>query len=156
MLHLRRVRKDDCRLLWEWANDPEVRAFSFSSEPIPWEEHIRWFQSKLNEADCIFYIAMDSDMIPIGQVRYDIDRNEALISVSIDRKFRSKGYGSQTIRLASKRLLSIANVKVLHAYVKPNNGAAMRAFVKAGFQKGVTTAVRGHEAVHFALRGDAL
>ena len=156
MLHLRRVRKDDCRLLWEWANDPEVRAFSFSSEPIPWEQHIRWFQTKLNEADCIFYIAMDGDMIPMGQVRYDIDGNEAVISVSIDRKFRSKGYGSLTIRLASQKLFSVADVEMIHAYVKPGNRAAVRAFVKAGFQKRVRTEVRGHEAVHFALRRDAL
>ncbi len=30
-LGLRRVEEADCRLLWEWANEPEVRSASFSS-----------------------------------------------------------------------------------------------------------------------------
>ena len=48
MLSLRQVREDDCRLLWEWANDPEVRAVSFLSEPILWDQHVQWFKSKIN------------------------------------------------------------------------------------------------------------
>ena len=150
------MREDDCRLLWEWANDSEVRLFSFSSESIPWEQHFRWFQLKLNDANCIFYIAVESNTIPIGQVRYDINGNEAVISVSIDRNFRSKGHGSLTIRLASQKLFGVADVEMIHAYVKPGNRAAMRAFVRAGFQKRENTEVRGHEAVHFALRRDTL
>ena len=91
-LRLRQVQEKDCRLIWEWANDPDVRVVSFSPEPIPWEQHVRWFQSKINSPKCKFYIAMDGD-IPIGQVRYDIEGNEAVISISIDQRFRGKGYG---------------------------------------------------------------
>jgi RimJ/RimL family protein N-acetyltransferase len=60
------------------------------------------------------------------------------------------------ILIASQKLFSVADVEMIHAYVKSNNRAAIRAFVKAGFQKRVTMEVRGHEAVHFGLRRDAL
>ena len=39
-LRLRRVQEKDCRQLWEWANDPEVRPVSFATEPIQWERHV--------------------------------------------------------------------------------------------------------------------
>ncbi|MEK7218316.1 MAG: UDP-2,4-diacetamido-2,4,6-trideoxy-beta-L-altropyranose hydrolase, partial [Patescibacteria group bacterium] len=46
-LRLRPATVGDGRTLWEWANDPTVRASAFSSDPIPWEEHMQWFGKKL-------------------------------------------------------------------------------------------------------------
>jgi len=68
-LSLRHVRKDDCRLLWEWANDPKVRSASFSENSIPWERHVEWFNSKLNGRNCIFYVAVDNYGMPVGPIR---------------------------------------------------------------------------------------
>ncbi|MBI4644486.1 MAG: UDP-2,4-diacetamido-2,4,6-trideoxy-beta-L-altropyranose hydrolase, partial [Deltaproteobacteria bacterium] len=55
---LRAAVKDDCRMLWEWANDPEVRKNSFSSDPIPWEQHVSWFESKLRDPGYLFFIVL--------------------------------------------------------------------------------------------------
>ncbi|MGH9508910.1 MAG: UDP-2,4-diacetamido-2,4,6-trideoxy-beta-L-altropyranose hydrolase, partial [Terriglobales bacterium] len=52
-LRLRRATEQDCRLLWEWANDPDTRANSFSSELIPWDDHQRWFRAKLSDPACL-------------------------------------------------------------------------------------------------------
>lgn len=155
-LRLRQVREDDRQLLWEWANSSDVRAASFSSEPIPWEDHVQWFQSKLNDPNCFFYIVTDSEGVPIGQVRYDIDGDQAVISISIDQKFRSKGYGSTAIWLASRKLFEVSDVDVIHAYVKHGNEASARAFVKARFTDMGTATVRGHQAIHLALRREQL
>ena len=151
-LRLRQVGEDNCRLLWEWANDPDVRAVSFSSEPIPWEQHVKWFKSKLNDPRCIFYIAVNSDDVPIGQIRYDTEDNKAVVSISIDRKFRGKGYGSRLIWLASRRLFDVSNVDTIHAYVKQGNEASVTAFVKAGFREMGAKVMRGHQAAHLILR----
>ena len=155
-LRLRPVREDDCRLLWEWANDPEARAVSFSSEPIAWEQHVEWFESKLKDPRCIFYIAMNSDGLPIGQVRYDLDGNEAVISISIDQRFRGKGYGSTIIWLASQKLFEVSDVTVIHAYVRQSNPASARAFVKAGFRNMGMRRIREHQAIHLVLQKDEL
>jgi UDP-2,4-diacetamido-2,4,6-trideoxy-beta-L-altropyranose hydrolase len=39
MITLKRATQEDCRLIWKWANDPDVRAASFSSKPIPYDTH---------------------------------------------------------------------------------------------------------------------
>jgi len=54
MLKLREVSDKDCMLIWEWSNNPDVRAVSFSQEPIPYEDHVKWFKSKLNDMCCYF------------------------------------------------------------------------------------------------------
>lgn len=42
MLRLRTLQESDGKLLWEWANDPQVRAASFSSEPMPTQRKLRY------------------------------------------------------------------------------------------------------------------
>ena len=149
ILRLRLVREDDCKLLWEWVNDPEARAVSFSSAPIPWEHHVQWFKVKLN---CIFYIAINKNDVSIGQVRYDIESDEAVVSISIDRKFRNQGYGSNLIELASQKLFHDLDVITrINAYIKPGNQASIRAFVKAGFQSIGTTTVHGNQAIRLVI-----
>lgn len=151
-LDLREVREGDCKLLWGWATDPDVRAVSFSPEPIPWAEHVLWFKSKLNDPGCIFYIATNGNDVPIGQARYDVDGNESVISVSVDRSCRGKGYGSAIICLASNMLFDTSAVSVIHAYVKDGNEPSVRGFVKAGFKNMGPAEFRGHRAIHLVLQ----
>jgi UDP-2,4-diacetamido-2,4,6-trideoxy-beta-L-altropyranose hydrolase len=148
LLKLRLVEEKDSRLLWEWSNDPEVRAASFSTEPIAWEDHIQWFKSKINAHNCIFYIALDINNVPIGQIRYDIERNEAVISISIDRKFRYQGYGTHLINLGCKQIFRDTNLTKIHAYIKPNNQVSIKAFSQSNFQMMGATMMAGYEAVH--------
>jgi RimJ/RimL family protein N-acetyltransferase len=149
------VHKDDCRLLWEWANEPAVREASFSSEPIPWKKHAKWFRTKLKDPLCLFFIALNEDCEPIGQVRYDIDDKEAVISVSLAKEIRGKGYGSQLIRLASERVLDSSEVNEIHAYIKQENKASIHAFVKAGFQEFGTSTIHGRKAIKFTVKQEA-
>ena len=153
-LILRPVCEDDCRLVWEWANDPDVRAVSFSSDPISWSEHINWFTSKLSDARCIFWIATNFDKQPVGLIRYDIEGAEAVVSIIIDRKFRGRGYGTQLIAIGAHELFASSSVRTIHAYAKSSNTASLRAFEKAGFRNLGRTAVGKHEAVHLILVKD--
>jgi RimJ/RimL family protein N-acetyltransferase len=155
-LRLRQAREGDSKLLWEWANDPGVRAVSFGSEPIPWKRHVEWLRSRLDDPNCVMYIAIDSKGEPIGQVRYDIHEDEAVISISVDQRFRGRGYGSAAIQLASRDILQRPTIEVIHAYVKQDNEASVRAFAKAGFSEMGMAVVRGHQAIHLVLRKDKL
>jgi UDP-2,4-diacetamido-2,4,6-trideoxy-beta-L-altropyranose hydrolase len=134
-MHLKPVQEDDCFLVWQWANEPEARDYSFSSAPIPWDEHVQWFSQKIKSENCEFYVAIEDQNVPIGLVRFDIDaNNEATISVLLDKKFRGKGYGSKLIDLASSKILSCLKISQINAYIKPDNLASIGAFLKAGFQ----------------------
>jgi UDP-2,4-diacetamido-2,4,6-trideoxy-beta-L-altropyranose hydrolase len=151
-IRLRPVQADDCRLLWEWANDPDVRQASFSSAPIPWEQHTHWFTSKIASPKCILYIALSDNNTPIGQVRYDIDGDEAVISISLAHQFRRQGYGSYILQKASQQLFECTPVHTIHAYVKQDNQASARAFVKAGYEEQGVTMMHGCQAIHLALQ----
>jgi UDP-2,4-diacetamido-2,4,6-trideoxy-beta-L-altropyranose hydrolase len=151
-LTLRPVQADDCRLIWEWANDPLTRAVSFSVEPIPWEKHMAWFTDRLSDPRCRFYIALDATAQPIGQIRYQIEGEEAVVSVSLALEQRGKGYGAQVIRLGSEIIFSSTTVRLIHAYVKPDNTGSACAFANAGFVNDGLMEIQGHSALHFVLR----
>ncbi|MFX0195111.1 MAG: UDP-2,4-diacetamido-2,4,6-trideoxy-beta-L-altropyranose hydrolase [Candidatus Hodarchaeota archaeon] len=147
-LRLRHVREGDCRLLWEWANEPGVRTSSFSVKPIPWEEHARWFAQKLNDSHCFHFIALDDHDIPVGQVRFDVQGEEAEIDISVDRQRHGHGHGSAIINAAVHKMFLSGPVKIVHAYVKPNNEASVHAFRRAGFRDSGIRLIRGYQAVH--------
>ncbi|MBD2201233.1 UDP-2,4-diacetamido-2,4,6-trideoxy-beta-L-altropyranose hydrolase [Calothrix sp. FACHB-1219] len=148
LLKLRWACQEDCRLLWEWSNDPEVRAVSFSTEPIPWEDHVQWFQSRLNSPNYIFYIGVDRNDIPIGQIRYELQVHEAIISINIDKKFRYQGYGCHLINLGCEKIFSESQVKIIHAYVKPYNTSSIKAFSQSGFKNIGNSKLGDYQAIH--------
>jgi UDP-2,4-diacetamido-2,4,6-trideoxy-beta-L-altropyranose hydrolase len=150
-LRLRPVRAEDCRLIWEWANEPATRAASFSEEPISWEQHRVWFAAKLDDPRCLFFIALDAEGQPAGQVRLDIDGGTAVISVGLASRFHGLGYGPEVIRQAVRELFASRPVERVIAMIRLENTASYRAFLKAGFVEEGTTAVRGHAARRLVL-----
>ena len=151
MIKLRAASNKDRRLIWEWSNDPDVRAESFSSEAIPFNDHVKWFESKIGNPDCFLYIAEDSSQTPIGQVRFELEDNDATISISLDRKFRHKGYGSMIIALASQNIFAVSKASVIHAYIKERNFASASAFKKAGYVFQENKVIKGQKATHLIL-----
>lgn len=147
-LQLRPVREEDCELIWHWTNDPLIRSVSFSSEYIPWTDHVQWFTSKLGDRNCVFYIALNPENLPIGQVRYEIRNQEATISLGLAEPFRGLGYGSRIILLSCQKLEHDSAIKKINAYVKPNNLASINVFLKSGFQNTGETIVKGQAALH--------
>lgn len=150
-IRLRRVREVDKYLLWEWANAPEVRAVSFSTDAIPWEQHIQWFASKQKDPNCIFFLALSDADAPLGQVRFDVDGVEATISISLDAKYRGHGYGGQIITLATQKLYQTSQIQVVHAYIKEGNQASTRAFLKAKFLENNASFSHGQQTRHLIL-----
>lgn len=149
-LRLRPVRQQDCKLLWEWANDSEVRAASFSSEPIPWEKHLQWFSNKFNDSNCYMFIILDNQDEAIGQVRFQRqDRNHAEISISLDKNKRCSGYGSRIIDIATKEIFTRTSLQVVYAFIKPTNEISIGAFEKASFKRNGTKTINGNVAIHY-------
>lgn len=135
LLKLRKVREEDCELLWEWANDPIVRAASFSSEPITWDDHISWLNNKLNSSNCYQFIGVNNENRPVGQIRFDIDvQLEAEVDISIAPNERGKGYASDLIKSSTKYLFENTNIKLVNAIIKCENIASIRLFSKSGFK----------------------
>jgi UDP-2,4-diacetamido-2,4,6-trideoxy-beta-L-altropyranose hydrolase len=151
---LRRTSAEDSQLLLEWANETGVRGASFSSERISPEEHRIWLTRKLRDPSCALFIASDDRQTPVGQVRFDQEGREAVISVSIDRKFRGHGVGTAVISLACRQLFKETGARSIHAFIKPENVASTRAFADAGFARAEPAILHGRRALHFVLRSN--
>lgn len=146
-MHLRTACIEDARLLYDWANDPEVRAMAFSSDPIDWEAHIRWLQKKLNAPNAYIYIAVKTHE-PIGQIRFDIINNtEAQVDIHTKPGMRGKGIGSRIIDLGVNRFFSDSRMKTVHAVIKQENVKSRCAFQTAGFKAVQRKSVNGAECI---------
>jgi UDP-2,4-diacetamido-2,4,6-trideoxy-beta-L-altropyranose hydrolase len=152
-LCLRPAAPEDCRLIWEWANEPAVRAASFSPEAIPWGVHQEWFAARLNDPNCALFVALNKACVPIGQVRCDVKGDGvAVLSISLDPRFRGKGHGPQLIRKAAEELFGRGSVATIQAFIRHGNAASQKAFEKAGFRKLEETIIRGYAASLLVLR----
>ena len=148
-LQIRCATTADCKLLWELANDPVVRASAFSPASIPWEDHVAWFESKRQTATCHILIGEAQGAVA-GQVRVDERPNgQGEIDVSVAREFRGEGAGGRLIDLAVRELFASTAMSRIHAYILPQNIASQRAFENAGFQKAGEEQVKGHRALHY-------
>jgi UDP-2,4-diacetamido-2,4,6-trideoxy-beta-L-altropyranose hydrolase len=153
-LRLRPVERDDRKLLWEWANDPEVRSAAFSTAAIPWDDHCNWLDRKLQELGTAIFIAMD-DGAAIGQIRMErMHNSEVQIGLSIAREKRGSGLAAPVIAAAARIAFEDLQLTRLHAFIKCENTRSLRAFEAAGFRQVETLMWRGHDAHHYRLDRD--
>ena len=132
-LVIREATLEDAQLYFEWANDPVVRQMAFHTEPIPWENHIKWFSSKVASDKTQLLLCYCQDH-PIGQVRFDIlEGGEAEIDISIAKDFRAKGYGKKMLITALEYERREYGVTVFVSEVKEENISSQRMFLSSGF-----------------------
>jgi len=126
---------DDMDLLYEWANDDEVRKSSFSTEKILYEDHVKWFHRVLEREDCKQYIYYVDD-IAVGQVRITIEGDKAEIGYSICSQYRGHGYAKRMLQVLKAQLKHDApELKTLVAKVKPENVASQKVFMGLGYEE---------------------
>lgn len=153
---VRRAAPADSRLLWEWVNDPAVRAASFSTEPIAWQGHEAWFARKMTDPDTLWLIGEDDEARPIGQFRVDWrSAADGNIDVSVAPGARGSGYGHQLIEQSVRRVFNTTPTERVHAFIRRENQASIRSFERAGFSRVGEEQVQGCAALHYVLmRGE--
>jgi len=148
-LAIRAAAAADARLLFEWVNDPETRAQSFSSAPIAWETHRAWVDRLLADPARRLYIIMAPGEEPVGQARFEPgEGGETVISISLAPAWRGRGLAAPAIRLATERARRDLGFELVQAYIRTGNSASRRAFASAGYIEKGPARVRGEEAVH--------
>lgn len=130
---IRLAKIEDIKDIFGLSNDEMVRMNSFNQEKIEWENHQNWFKNKIYDENCLFYVIRDVNNKLISQVRFDKNKNEAEISISISPEFRGKGYGAKILNLTAKKVIEENNLKKIIAYVKIENKASKTVFEKAGY-----------------------
>lgn len=134
MVYLREANLQDMDLIYEWANDPVVRINSFNSEPIPYETHVKWYSRIISDESILQFILMNDDT-PVGQIRLNINSDEAEIGYSIASAYRGKGYGHKVLQLVAEKMKAdYPDIRYLVAKVKPENIASKRLFEHEGYE----------------------
>jgi RimJ/RimL family protein N-acetyltransferase len=121
--------------LHAWRNEAEVRAASFHTALIAWEEHVRWLHAKLADPNACIMIAADESGEEVGVVRLDASGDAAEISVSIDHRHRGRGIGTAVIREGTALAVREFGVRRVIARLRPENARSLRAFAGAGFAR---------------------
>jgi len=139
-LSLRSAQSADLWLYHWWANDPQVRQQSFNSDPIPLEQHRRWFEGRLESPLALMRVLQDGHGLPLGQIRLEREAaaaQRAVISLSLDRLARGRGLAALLLQLGLEELARCWG-PAMQAYgeVRAENPASGRAFLRAGFQEG--------------------
>ena len=125
-------------ILLNWANDPSVRMYCFDPSPIEPFQHYKWFNSGLLDPDRLHYILLDSKKIPIGQIRFDIDRqsNYIFVDFSLDRAVRGFKLSRNLLNLGMRHLKNTCGSNlVVVADVFPDNKPSNACFSQSGFIK---------------------
>lgn len=144
---VRPVTPADCQMVWEWSNDPEVRATAFSTQPILWDDHVRWFDRVCRADDGVFFIGEDAAGQPVGQVRFVMVGDSAVITVNVAPDRRGAGMGTALIAAGSGELFAVSDAKQIQAFVKPANERSWRAFERAGYHHVGRTTYAGEEVL---------
>jgi len=134
MIYLRKATMQDMDLIYEWANDSVVRINSFNSAPIQYNTHVKWYNRVMSDESVLQFILMD-EQIPVGQIRLNIDGDEAEIGYSIASDYRGKGYGHKILQLVVDEVKEkYPDIKCLVAKVKPDNKTSSRLFEHEGYE----------------------
>lgn len=135
-LILRKVEEKDKLLLFDWANDPEVRKNSFNPNLISLPSHSRWFDAKINDKQTLLYIA-EAEEKAVAHIRFSIMDETATISYLIGADFRGKGLGFSLLQKGIQQLIAQRpGIKQVEGLVQSQNIASIRIFEKAGFSYG--------------------
>lgn len=151
MLSIRSVIDDDCRLIWEWSNDAEVRRWSFESDSIEWDTHVAWFKSRRGDPSYLMYVLADADGEPVGLVRFEVSGGGGVVGISIAADHRGRGYAAEALRLACATFFAATDAAEVVAEIKPGNDASVRAFERAGFMHRGSAQVKGQDAIRMTI-----
>jgi len=147
MIGLRTVTEADCSMIYKWICREDLDLSSFSSNSISLKEHSEWFQKRVKDKDCFFFI-VELNRDPIGSIRFDKVGSDFVISVALD-KYRGKGYGVEAIKQGCKRLM--AGERII-AYIKKKNTLSIRAFERASFVMIGTKEIKCQRTCIFVLK----
>ena len=128
---MRKAQFADMQAVYNLSNDSLVRKNSIHQELIPFETHKNWFNARLSDFDTLFYVIESDDGRLAGQVRFQKETEEWVVSISIAPDFRGQHLGDAFLSEA----IRLSKVSPLRAVVRHNNIPSLRLFERNGFRR---------------------
>jgi UDP-2,4-diacetamido-2,4,6-trideoxy-beta-L-altropyranose hydrolase len=133
-IELRAASLDDAGKLFEWRNDPPVRAASRTADVIDWDTHRNWLRAVLNTPGRALLIGERAGAA-VGVVRFDVQGADAEISIYLVPGVHPPGQGRALLQSAERWLISNRpEVRRMLAQVLAGNERSQNLFRGAGYQ----------------------
>ena len=129
----RRASAQDEALILEWANDELTRLNAFHPERISAADHHVWFQKRLADPGCHFFVLEMPDGQPVAQVRFDRIDDGWRISYAVAPSARGRGLGRTALTTALRVMADNVDDDIVMGEVKTFNRASSRVFESLGF-----------------------
>ena len=135
MIVARKANEHDCEDVLIWRNDPITRQMSHSTEEISVALHERWFEKALaNDALLLLICEAEASGNKIGIVRFDLEGEQATISINLSPQQRGKGLSIPSLEAAIAFLHQHQpQVRRILAEIKEENLASQHCFERVGF-----------------------
>jgi len=127
-------------LILKWVNEPELKEMIGTRFPISRYEHEIWFKNRaMDQENKTFLIEEKTTKKIIGLVgntAYDpINRFTYIHTYLGEKEDRSKGFGTETIRLYTKFCFNYLNIHKMSANIFEYNLASQKMFEKCGYHE---------------------
>lgn len=134
-IYLRNVDEKDLKDVFELSNKDYVRQYSINKNKILWEEHVDWFNKVLKDKHVVFYVVTDENNSFLGQIRYKLENENAIVSISLSDKLRGKGLSKMILNQSIVKLFeNKSNINEIIAYVSESNVPSMKIFTGLKFK----------------------
>ena len=134
-IRLRPVSQADSRWIWEWRNDTDTRAASKTTDPVPWDDHLTWFERAKDDPDTILLIGEHAATgEPIGIVRFNRHTDRRIFaSINLAPEARGRGLGTALLGAGCRHACRRWGPRDIFAEIRQNNLASQRAFERCCF-----------------------
>lgn len=138
-VRLRPLRRADAPLLYEWITHRELVILNAPYHPVSDVDHAAWVESMLTKRTdmVIFVIEELASNKAIGTcqlLNINWRHRSAELQIRIgDEAFRSKGHGTEAVKLLCHFGFADLNLHRIYLHVFETNKRAIRAYEKAGF-----------------------
>lgn len=160
---VRRATPSDASRLFDWRNDPAVRAASRSTAELQWDEHVAWLGRTLGRDDVVLLLA-EADGQAVGTVRFDActapdehwpdehwpdkhwpdedwpDKPRPVehweVSITLAPGARGRRLAPRVLAAAEEALRRDHPCAALHAVMRAGNEPSYRLFLGAGYTDG--------------------
>ena len=130
IITVRLAKIGDAKSLFDWRNDPNIRAASERTKPLIWEDHISWLTHTLQSTTQHIFIG-EYDGLPIGVVRFNVEHDHAVVSLALAPNAQGKGFGKSLLALGIAQIGSMP----IRARIRNDNVASRACFAACGFVK---------------------
>lgn len=135
-INLRKVKSEDIKEVFDLSNQDYVRRYSINKDRIEWSDHVKWFNSVLEDKGTVSYVVTDKNESFLGQIRYKTVENSATVSISLSEKLKGKGLSKEILSKSIKKIFAEEqSVKDIIAFVSADNIASKKIFEGLNFKR---------------------